>query len=359
MFVEKHFPSKITGVELDRYLDKGWYRMGQIIFTTHFLFYENALYSPIWIRLPLKDYRFRKSLRKIKKSVENQFRVEVREGVIDPYKEDLYNIYKQSFKGYISPTLSNGLMDSGTLNIYDSKTVEIFDGKKLIGFSFFDIGKNSIASIQGVYHPNYAKHSLGFYTMIQEIQYGLDNGFEYYYPGYVAPGLDRFDYKLRVGKKEEIEFYNLYTRSWENYSKFDENRIPVNVIVKKLSQLGWRFSKENINCQMLYFASYEEPVFGPKNNTSLKSPLFISIFHHLFEQPKFIAYFDIWKEKFILMHTLKEEELYKHFNHSEYYDRNSTRQFLNILSQKSIIIESKNILDIVSVVKSISTILEE
>ena len=44
MFTEKHVPDSITGEELDDYLDRGWYRMGQSIFTCHFLFFNDSLY---------------------------------------------------------------------------------------------------------------------------------------------------------------------------------------------------------------------------------------------------------------------------------------------------------------------------
>jgi arginine-tRNA-protein transferase len=39
MFADKHYPENLNLWELDQYLEKGWYRMGQVIFTTHFLFF--------------------------------------------------------------------------------------------------------------------------------------------------------------------------------------------------------------------------------------------------------------------------------------------------------------------------------
>ena len=40
------------------------------------------------------------------------------------------------------------------------------------------------------------KYSLGFYTMLLEIDFGIKSGAEYYYPGYVVPNYFKFDYKL-------------------------------------------------------------------------------------------------------------------------------------------------------------------
>lgn len=340
MFTEKHFPQAMTGIELDQYLHNGWYRMGQTIFTCHFLFFENKLYSPIWIRLPLANYRFRKGLRKIKRQVETPFRVKVGPAVLDPFKEELFQHYRANFDGRLASTLLESLQDNGPFNIYDSQMVEVFDGKKLIAFSFFDVGEKSLASIQGVYHPGYQQYSLGFYTMIKEIEYGLDNGYEYFYPGYVVPGYKRFDYKLRIGKKEEIEYYNLKMRSWSAYPNFSVADSPIEVVSLFLTKLGWTLSKENISCQLLYYPAYDASVFGKQSERLLESPLFLNLFHDIFEKPKFIAYYDIWKERYIFSHSLSPDEFKLYFEYSNQYDSSSTRQFLDFLSQRTKIIET-------------------
>jgi leucyl-tRNA---protein transferase len=45
MFAQVHSPESLHPVELDRYLDNGWFRMGQTIFTTNFLNFNNELFS--------------------------------------------------------------------------------------------------------------------------------------------------------------------------------------------------------------------------------------------------------------------------------------------------------------------------
>ena len=147
MFTEKEQPTSLSGIELDRYLSNGWYRMGQTIFTCHFLFFEDNLHSPVWIRLPLKGYQFRKSLRKIKRNIESQFRVEIRPGEIDPFKEELYQRYRQNFSGNIAPTLLESLQDNRSVNIYTSNCIEVYHSKKLIAFSFFDVGLSLVVGI--------------------------------------------------------------------------------------------------------------------------------------------------------------------------------------------------------------------
>ena len=66
--------------------------------------------------------------------------------------------------------LSNG---RGQLAL-DTREVKIYDGDKLAAFSFFDKGQRSMYSKQGIYDPAYHQFSLGFFTMLVEIQYALD-----------------------------------------------------------------------------------------------------------------------------------------------------------------------------------------
>ena len=43
------------------------------------------------------------------------------------------------------------------------------NNNKLVAFSVFDKGADSIQSIKGVYDYDYSEHSLGIYSMILEI----------------------------------------------------------------------------------------------------------------------------------------------------------------------------------------------
>ena len=66
MYTEIHYPiNKIPGATLDEYLSKGWFRMGQTIFTCWFLFMEKGFYSAIWIRQDLEGFTFKKRSRKL------------------------------------------------------------------------------------------------------------------------------------------------------------------------------------------------------------------------------------------------------------------------------------------------------
>ena len=94
MFADKHYPENLNLWELDQYLEKGWYRMGQVIFTTHFLFFGSNVYSALWLRLPLLNYQFKGTNRKLLNKITSQFKIIVRPAEINDEKDNnIYNFY--------------------------------------------------------------------------------------------------------------------------------------------------------------------------------------------------------------------------------------------------------------------------
>jgi leucyl-tRNA---protein transferase len=358
MFTEKHFPASLSSEELDVYLERGWYRMGQTIFTCHFLFFEDSLYSPIWTRLPLKGYQFRKTMRRICRNVEDKFRVEVRPGVIDAEKEGLFQVYRNAFKGRLSANLRHSLLDNTDSNIFETHEVAVYNGDRLIAFSFFDLGKDSIASIKGVYHPDYSSYSLGFYTMLREIKFGIEQGFQFYYPGYVVPGFPRFDYKLRVGEPQRVQFYDLKQGKWLAYNTFSEKNVPVTVLTGRLMEIGKLLPENGIQCQMLYYPAYEANIFGYDSQRFLESPLFLNCYSNLFPRPRFIVFYDLWKEKFVFCHCMPHEDLSFYLEYSMQYDTDETKHFLDFLMKKSVISVSEDVQEVLGWVKFVSKLIK-
>ncbi len=225
---------QIRGELLDHFLSKGWYRMGPSIFTSHFILYDNQLYSTIWLRTILKDYALSKSLRKIKKKNNKAFT-----HVIEPFQQsreidDLYQVYKKVFKGPLPDTLADYMTHSLESGVYDTRLVKVYHEDKLVACSIFDVGTQSIGSIFGFYHLEYTNYSLGLYTMLIEIDFCQSHAMDYYYMGYFVPGNPRFDYKLRLGHQEYLE---LKSDSWLAMDKFSYDHTPLAIAHNKLLAL--------------------------------------------------------------------------------------------------------------------------
>ena len=200
MFADKHYPENLNLWELDQYLEKGWYRMGQVIFTTHFLFFGSNVYSALWLRLPLLNYQFKGTNRKLLNKITSQFKIIVRPAEIN------------------------------------------------------DRGFNAIASIFAMYHPDYEKYSLGYFTLLAEIDYAINHGYTYFYPGYVVPGNKRFDYKLRIG---QVAFYDLKSEKWIDYSSLNMENVPIYQIERKIDSMKEYFTGKNFPTKKMYYTFFE------------------------------------------------------------------------------------------------------
>lgn len=234
-FADRLYLDAVHGEQLDVFLANGWYRMGQTIFTTHFLFFEQRILSAIWLRLGLEGFEFKRSLKKIIKRNRGKFRVEVVPFQLTEEKEAIYQKYAADFKGHLSGSLKRSLLDGMEQNVFQTTEINVYDGDQLVAFSFFDEGQNSITSISGVYDPDYKSYSLGLYTMLEEIQYGIDTEREFYYPGYFVPGNERFDYKLRIG---DVQYFEFVSKAWIPFGKFQVENIPINKMANELNSLA-------------------------------------------------------------------------------------------------------------------------
>lgn len=236
MFAKKYQPETLSLTELDSYLEQGWYRTGQSLFTTHFLMFGSKnFYSAIWVRLPLNNFSFSKSNRKLLGKNKSRFKWEFREAKLGSEAEALYQSYCAHFPDKLSPTLQDALLENNPYSIYHTMEFLTWDGDQLVAASYFDLGENSIASILGFYHPDYAQYSLGYFTMLMEVEYGLEHGYGYFYPGYVVPGYPRFDYKLRVGP---MEYFDLQTAGWLPYAQLSPEQMPFSKIQRNLQSLS-------------------------------------------------------------------------------------------------------------------------
>src|SRR5204863_6789315 len=110
--------------------------------------------------------------------------------------EELYTLYRTSADFDPPQSEEEYLFLAIDHNIYDSYLVEIRDNGKLIAAGIFDNGEKTIAGIMNFFHPAYKKYSLGKYLMLLKIDHAIEMGKLWYYPGYIARGYLKFDYKL-------------------------------------------------------------------------------------------------------------------------------------------------------------------
>lgn len=221
MIKDLDFPESMSGPELDAYLERGWYRLGQIIFTTDYIPHEESWYRVFWLRFKLDKIRYeKKQLRLLRTN--QRFDWQVRPLEITEEIEELYQAYKSSINFEISPTARNYLFDGSVFgapgqNVFQSNMIEIRDKGRLIATGIFDNGRESMAGIMNFYHPAYHKYSPGKFLMLLKINHAIEKGMTWYYPGYIAYGYTKFDYKLFPDVRA-AEIFDPLTRKWLAYS---------------------------------------------------------------------------------------------------------------------------------------------
>ena len=272
MTIHFEFPDVLTPKMLDSYLAEGWFRMRQAVFTCRYVMGSGILYTAVWIRVQLPGFVFSRSLRKLKGRNSRAFRHQIGPMVFTDEHHRLYSCYRDNFHSDISQTLDEALFDEEK-DIFDSMIVNIYDGDKLIAFSIFDKGLTALQGIKFAWDPDYAKHSLGLYTMILQVEYGQNHGFEYYYPGYIAPGCSFFDYKTRF---HPFELWDPIQRSWLPGSQLDINGLPSNRMKAALSQLQEELNSLGVDVSTHLYPPYRY-IWDDRFDDCLKIPIFMML----------------------------------------------------------------------------------
>ena len=279
MLAELHYPiNSLKGEQLDEYLDKGWFRMGQTIFTTNFLKFNGLLYSVIWLRIDLLSFKPSKTQQKLQKLNAN-FSVEIKPSIVlSPEHLILFNKYKNYVPFDAAPSLTQLLYDDKFSNVFDSYEVNIYDDEKLIACGIFDLSKNASTGITCFYDPDYQKHSLGKYLMFLKMEFSKNQGMSYFYPGYFTPDYPMFNYKLDLAKPF-LEFLDLSTNLWKPFEEYVYQEIPLVEMTQKLVELSECLTKRNFKHSFLKYEYFDADLSATMNSMgTFDFPLFILCF---------------------------------------------------------------------------------
>ena len=302
MLVEYFNTPQITGSILDKKLADGWFRSGQLLFRSQIICIDTEVNTVVNIRLPLEGYSMPKRMRKIFRRNQRKFRYEVGPFRVDADAERLYQYQRERFVGF----LYNSLMDlfveakkGGTPSPFDTRMIRVYDREtdRLVAASIFDVGNNSVASILGMFDPDYGKYSLGTYTMLLEVALAQKQSRSFYYPGYVLDQPSIFDYKLKLGK-DQMEYYD-WKGSWRPWSFFNPETSMGQYLRKLLQQMEDTLRLAEVPFQRQVYIAFPAGYF-PGMEGSLRCPVFFSCPDE--DSNTIIAY--IWEEqRFALMKT--------------------------------------------------------
>jgi arginyl-tRNA--protein-N-Asp/Glu arginylyltransferase len=265
-------PDRLSPDELDDYLERGWFRIGQALMTCRVVQFEGGLRPAIWTRLPLESTSFGRSNRKLLARNARLFKIEVAPVTIDDEREELYQLYREIARGERSATLDEFLYGDADESVFDTREVSVRDGNRLVAFSWFDQGREGIQSLIGVYDPAYAKDSLGFTTMLAEVDNARRTGKRYFYPGYVLPGDASMDYKRRIGP---LEFFDPDLRTWRDIEDIDQVPLATVRLETALEQARAALEATGVPARVVRYPWFEAPAWQPDLGACLDQPMVV------------------------------------------------------------------------------------
>ena len=297
------YPDHIEPARLDKLLAAGWYRVGQTMMTCRFILGDGWPVSVVWTRLPLESFTFRPSLKRILSKVLSKYRLVVGPVQLDAAHESLYSRYLTVVGGRRPESLRQFLFGGSPHDAFETQELSLWDGDRLVAFSWFDLGETSLQSLIGVYDPELKRESLGFASMLLEIQLVQQKNLRFHYSGYVLCGDASMDYKLRVGP--ELEVLDPDTDRWRSSSFFFELDPQIERIERALVRVRDQLTELGVPSRIEPYAMYEAAYRNPKLEKCLTEPLLLVCHPDSPRTTTAIVTWDLQKETYDLLHCIR------------------------------------------------------
>ncbi len=272
---QKFFPEQLTPHDLDHYLARGWFRMRNFLYTTHFLHQHANFYNTIWLRIELQHYAPVPAQQKLLRKIDSRFRVVIEPFVHEPAVEDLYLRYCEAMP-FLRADSIEALLGPMHYQIFDTHIVKMYDGEKLVAAGLFDIGLHAAAGIGSIYHPDYKKYSLGKALVLYKMNYCRRKGLQYFYPGYNVLGHPRFRYKLDICPPATY-YYDILKRNWLPYHAFDERSGPLAEMQHQLHTVQKLMVGHGMHTTIRHYPLFDAGIWFHFKESLLQYPVYLCV----------------------------------------------------------------------------------
>ncbi len=200
---EEFYADSVTAEQIDLLLADGWRHFSEHFFRYNLGVYQDEIRRVMPLRIRLADFGFSKSQRRVLRK-NSDLDVKIQPINITDEIYELFDRHKTRFKSGVPSSIYDFLsMDDGPTKVFE---VGVRHKGELLAASFFDVGENSVSSIYGIFEPEETSRSLGILTMLKEIEYAMESGKQYFYPGYAYEGESFYDYKMRFTALEYFDW---------------------------------------------------------------------------------------------------------------------------------------------------------
>jgi leucyl-tRNA---protein transferase len=207
---EYAYVERLTPEGVDGALAAGWRHFGE------YFFRYSDMVTEIGDKLTIQPLRLRVAAQQLSKSQRRILRknddvsLQISPTRITPPLRSMFHDHKARFVSNMPGRLEDFLGESPG-SVVPNLAFQVYDGEELIAVSFLDVGRKAVSSVYAMFAPEEGKRSLGHYTMLAEVEWARNLGFEFYYPGYGSVEPSVYDYKKSL---QPLEVLNWQTMEW-------------------------------------------------------------------------------------------------------------------------------------------------
>ena len=161
------------------------------------------------LKIDVADYTFSKSARRVIRKNSHLRTIIQRPSITQAHLDlfTLYHDYMQERREWDNQPINAKNYYMSFVHSYNTYGYEVlyYDHEALVGVDLIDILQDGISSIYFYYHPEYADHSLGRYSLYRQIMAAKAKNLSWIYLGYYVKGCQSLEYKSQYRPLYQLE----------------------------------------------------------------------------------------------------------------------------------------------------------
>jgi arginine-tRNA-protein transferase len=210
---DEHFLClRASPAKMDQLWAEGWRHFGVIFMRYRTSEHGGRRYTVLPLRIDLTKFKLSRSQKRVLRN-NRDLRVLFRPSSISADKVALFEQHRVRFEENAPTSLFNFMSADPAVSPCANLELCVYHGEKLVGVTFLDIGEMATSGVYALFDPAEAKRSLGILMMLRSIQFSIERGYRYYYPGYAYREPFTYDYKKRFAGLEALD----WATGWKPY----------------------------------------------------------------------------------------------------------------------------------------------
>ncbi len=209
---EAAFLRQASPTIMDAAWSQGWRHFGEHFFRySHSPAEDGSWLHILPLRLNIANFQPTPRLRRILRR-NADLTLEIGPARVDDAREALFQRHRQRFHTNIPDSLRQFLPSPDPASLpCECREIRLLEHGQLLALSYLDLGQDACSSVYALFEPAAAHRSLGFCTLLHEIEFARHTGRRFLYPGYATLEPSPYDYKKTL---PALEAYSWASQTW-------------------------------------------------------------------------------------------------------------------------------------------------